>query len=468
MALAQRYLGCFLVVLIAAVAVGSLRSADQAAVSGGRGTALDSSAFTAVDLGTVDNAQLEEMQGVPAGKQRLDLANHAPPESEVKQPGHDRPMQVPAENPLRLAKKEFLGLSPAQLAVTADPPRETFRYPEKLPYKALENVSASTVLYPPGQTAFLGAAKDGVDVESYKFYDLRTGKTIGQASDFSVRAEQGSVEGPAMSADGTYLAVPNSFEKQILVGNVRQRKGVAKLACDFFAPAVLFPSPTQLLVVDASSTKHAILWELPSGKQLRSFDLNDAPAIEAGKVLASPGGKYLAMVAQQSGADNEVQFYDLTNGKTAGALHVDVGRGMKARFNAIGFSTDGSEFAAFVHGVMNGQNAAEAMMVWDLASGRPVYQQFIEDGRRGGQGLGILATANRSEPLQWFPDGKGWLLFQTYVVDRDAAAVIQVVETPGEGLHSVYGTKILDDRRVLVADHDNKFRVVEVQRKRQP
>jgi hypothetical protein len=77
----------------------------------------------------------------------------------------------------------------------------------------------------------------------------------------------------------------------------------------------------------------------------------------------------------------------------------------------------------------------------------------------------MLSAANRSEPLQWFPDGKGWLLSQRYIVDREAAAVVQVIEAPGEGLYSAYGTKIVDDKRILVADLDQRFRVVEVRRK---
>ena len=104
--------------------------------------------------------------------------------------------------------------------------------------------------------------------------------------------------------------------------------------------------------------------------------------------------------------------------------------------------------------------ADRTISIWDLATGRLVFQKPLQRL----QGQGMLTTTNRSEPLQWFPDSQGWLLFQKYVVDRRSAAIVQTLDTPGEANYTTFGTKIMDDRRVIVADIHNKFRVVEVQR----
>jgi hypothetical protein len=59
-------------------------------------------------------------------------------------------------------------------------------------------------------------------------------------------------------------------------------------------------------------------------------------------------------------------------------------------------------------------------------------------------------------------------LYQRYVVDRRSAAIVQSLATPGEANYTTFGTKVLDDRRVIVSDILNKFRVVEVPRTPKP
>ena len=72
-------------------------------------------------------------------------------------------------------------------------------------------------------------------------------------------------------------------------------------------------------------------------------------------------------------------------------------------------------------------------------------------------------TTVSPEPLQWFPDGKAWLLGQLFVIDRAAGAVVQTVEAGGDPF-GFFGTKVLDDRRVLASTADGKLKPVEVKR----
>jgi hypothetical protein len=365
------------------------------------------------------------------------------------------------QNGLRAAdpqdKGKFRVRPSADWTVTADPPKEPITIPQDLPYRELIAPIPTKIVYPPGLTAYLAVGMGLGNFEAFAIGDLRTGKVIGKARGLNLRVERLSVGGPTLSTDGAFLAFFDSEKKAVLVINVKIRKATIVLNLDDSRAALFFPTLDQLLAVPTSGKSPAKLWKLPSGKLLQSFPVVANPSEETGRTACSPGGRYLA-IASEGSLPQTVYFYDLTNGKKAGFLNAPgATKDLKPWFTALAFSPNGSEFAAYLDGVPVGMNAGQAMACWDLTSGQLVSEPVLDQGNRG------RLTTVTPEPLQWFPDGKGWLLGQLYVIDRAAGAVVQTVEAGGDPF-GYFGTKVLDDRRVLTTTADGKLKPVEVKR----
>lgn len=359
----------------------------------------------------------------------------------------------------------FIGPAPRDWAVRPDPGQPFAKFPAQLPYESLGNLDQQRMLFAAGPSPFLAAGKGrGVEITSYRLIDLRTGKQVGEASGFKTKYGRGARQPvhQAISRDGRYLALYNSSANAILVGDMIAKKPVARLPYDENNVTLLFPTADRLLAVHRSHKRPAMLWELPSGKLLKRFATGDNDTPDFQQLACSPGGRFLAG-SVGSGRAEEARFYDLTTGKPAGTLRIPVGGPrVKPSFSALAFSPDGKEFAALVWGVRaRAFSLTHAMVVWDVASGRPTGLRVPT----GGIATGTLDSSLSGEPLQWFPDGRGWLIKNRYVFDRDGGAFVQAVRVhTGMGQVSL-GSKILDDRRLIVCDSDGTTKVIAVKRR---
>jgi hypothetical protein len=378
-------------------------------------------------------------------------------------PAEERPpqpvlTQVPPDAAGAEKKKtEPRARPPRGWGLEADPPREKLSFEEPLPYRELSAKHGDKVVYPPGQTAFVAVGIGEGNIEAFAIGDLRTGKPVGAARGLNLRPYPLADGGPALSPDGTYLAFFDSIRKAVLVVNVKRRKAPLVLDFDDIRIALFFPKPDQLLALPTSGKSPAMLWKIPSGELLQSFPVVPNWAQEAGRTACSPGGRYLA-VAAEGGLPKTVHFYDLTTGKQVATLEgPNATRDHKPYFNALAFSVDGTEFAAFLGGVRVGLNSGQAMASWEMKTGELVYHRVLDRGNRG------AVIVNGPEPLQWFPDGKGWLLNQQHVVDREAAAFVETIEG-GSNAFDYFGNKVLDNRRVLKSASTGQLQVVSVKR----
>lgn len=339
-----------------------------------------------------------------------------------------------------------------------DPPGERLELPAKLPYQALGAPNPGMLLYPPGALSHMAIGVGSGSIEGFAICDLKTGKSVAVLRGLDIRPEPQSIGGPALSRDGSYFALFDDTKKAVLVRKVKTGEALPPLAIDDSRVGLFFPKADQLLAVPTSGKSPAKRWALPSGKLLESFPVVASPSTEAGRMACSPGGRYLAVAAEGS-LPHFVYFYDLETGKKVATFEAPGGsNNLKPWFTAVAFSQDGTEFAAYVAGVQVGQNAGETMNCWDLKTGELVYQKILDRAGRGALGANL-----GPEPLQWFPDGKGWLLFQQFVVDRDKAAIIQVIDAGGDSFGH-FGTKLLDNHRVLASAGSGRMKVVEVRR----
>jgi hypothetical protein len=369
-------------------------------------------------------------------------------------------------------EQEFLSPPPKDWKVTIDPPHEAPKIPEKLPYQAIDCTDPAKMIIPPGLTRALAAAIGRGRIQIIAIYDLTTGKLAGQlnVNGLDIRAEPISVKRPMLSPDGNYFAFHDFMKKAILIGTAKNQRGGGFLKCDCLEVALLFPTPNHLLAVPTFTDDRspAQLWALPAGTLEQSFPVVANPSTGPGQIVCSPGGRYLAIAAEGS-TYHTVHFYDLTTGKLAGSLNTPgEARTVKPNFSAIAFSPDGTEFAGYVLRLPNRDSLARATMnnamaCWDIKTGRLVYLKNLEPSRDNSWHSNWIMTPVCPEPLQWFPDGKGWLLYQRHVIDRQKAAVVENV--PVEGTPEAnFANKILDDRRVLVYFSSGKLKTVEVGR----
>lgn len=389
--------------------------------------------------------------GIPVagGKGTIPTPSPNPMSSDAGRPGKSPP---PGD-------KHPIGPAPADWAVTSDPPKDRPEFPAHLPYRELAVGETNVLVYPPGPSGYLAIGDRSGNVGEYAIADLHTGGIVAAIRGLDGKVDLLDAGGPALSSEGAYLALINSSTRKpfIVVHRLRFGRKTFALPLVDSNSRLLFPTPTQLLAVPTANKAQATLWDLTSGTVVRRFHVITSPAPESGRMACSPGGRYLA-IAGEGSTPGTVYFYDLTTGKQAGTLVPEGRRPFRPFFTAFAFSPDGTEFAAYLVGIADGMNASEAMACWDLKTGRLLENRILDRG----PGRGALNTVS-PEPLQWFPDGKGWLLFQRYVVDRAAGAVVQTLSDSGEAF-GYFGTKILDDRRILASAVRGRLQVTEVRR----
>jgi WD40 repeat protein len=267
---------------------------------------------------------------------------------------------------------------------------------------------------------------------------------------------------PALSPDGEQLAYFSGLPDGIRIVEVRKGKTIRQISVDLgVSPALFFPKPGQLLVIEFGNTQQAVVWNIDSGQSAVSsplWGLEDQPGLFA----LSPGGRFLAVAAKDQGElPDVIRFIDLSTGEVAAEI-VPGGRGGRVppQVSALAFSPDGQEFAVLA-GLPDSANllaVAPTLLIWNLTTGQETDRVVIETGGRG-----QITTMITPEPLQWFPDQKAFLVMQQLVSDRATGKLLDVV--PAEGsVNAHFATKILDDRRVITAAHQQKLTVRTVHR----
>lgn len=351
----------------------------------------------------------------------------------------------------------------------AGPPWPTF--PASFPWAELKGVHPGLVVYPPGPTSFFGAGVGQVNPQIGSWFtnllvgDIRTGKPVGppiRGLDRQSRPTELHWR-PALSADGQRVAFMGSAGA-IQVVETRTGKKLHQFAVEQASEySLFFPNPNHLLALDVAQTKKGIVYDLNRGKPVITFAIDKDLEASAGHVAISPGGRFLALACrEESGLPDLIVFIDLTTGELAGEIYPG-GRGgeMIPLINALAFSPDGKELAAFgaYPDRANLFARVPTLFVWNLTTGRESTRVTVDTGQRG-----ALIGHTSPEPLQWFPDQKALLINQSLVIRREDGKLLEVIRAEGD-VDAHYATKILDDERVLTADHRLRLVIRTVKRK---
>ncbi len=114
--------------------------------------------------------------------------------------------------------------------------------------------------------------------------------------------------------------------------------------------ALYFLRSDRLLALDVTEVKKGMVFDLNNGQTIANFPVQFDAEDRTGYFAISPGGRFLAMACKERGSlPDLIVIVDLTTGQTAGELYPG-GRGGRTepQVNALAFSPDGQELAAFV------------------------------------------------------------------------------------------------------------------------
>jgi WD40 repeat protein len=251
-------------------------------------------------------------------------------------------------------------------------------------------------------------------------YDLRTGKPFGSPFTFI----NGQGDHMALATDGRYLAVrvPGKDPPYIIdVIDTAAGKSIRRIEAGHgkeWSFPVAFIGPDRLLThtheahfPDFGEKTEYKVWNVRTGEMVSelTFDLVWGPT----SVGLSPGGKYIVFRVAKTGLGNRLIMIELATGKVVGDREF---LGKKEPFGgsgAIEFSPDGKEIAILWEYLGPKQDLFGKVLVFDATNGQTVATHDLVS-------MSGIDTGSRSglAALQWAPDGSGWLLFGTLLLDR--------------------------------------------------
>jgi hypothetical protein len=276
--------------------------------------------------------------------------------------------------------------------------------------------------------------------------DMRLENASVELWDYATQTRLGSIAGkleldrPLISFDGEYLAGIGEVgigEKFVGVWTFESGERICQIRPQTPPRFVDFSGHDRLLVFtgpkDTSYGTNTTLgsdietWDVRTGKKVQSFHIPERP-VHYSDVAFSPGRKYLAVRGRES-----ISVYDLASGESVGKA--PFARQWHGR--AISFSPDGKELL-----LLFSELGAAKIVCWDTATGKIALQLTL--GAFTGEGN----IYDRGEQqVEWFDDGRGWLLAGRALIDRNSGKEIWTApERP-----QLNPRKIVGDRMLMIS-----------------
>lgn len=283
-------------------------------------------------------------------------------------------------------------------------------------------------IYPPQPSPFTALTprvpKGQKDDGSMQIVDLRTGRTMGRP--FPIKFGMG--EPVVLAATGDYIAArvpgretPNTIE--VIDTNAGQvlRRIEAGQGTQTAQPIGFVGKDkllTQTQTNSASGGRNDFkVWNVRTGEVLSEFAFDFT--YSGGTSCLSGGGRYILFYI---GAMQRLVIFDLGTGKVAGDIEWKATNDGFAPTGGLAFSPDGKEFAVLSR--IGKKDVWAKIFVFDATTGRKLAAHDLNDllpydGAFFGNG-GL-------DNIQWLPDGSGWLIFGSLVIDRKSGKQISQV-----------------------------------------
>lgn len=347
--------------------------------------------------------------------------------------------------------------------VTVDAPK-SFKVPapKEIKIEVSEGeISPLRMLYSTGGAGSLALGNASGAVDRFAVFSLKNGKRLGVVQGLNHEVHGTDMRSPAVSANGKYFASVDSIKNAIVIWDLSRNKSAASFANPDSSVGLIFAGNSRLVAIEFGDSQKAHVLDLSKKPDPQPMPLAAEPEGSHGKAAASPGGKYLAIVDRES--SDTIRVYDLIQREVAAVCKVPrLIQDIDPVIGAIAFSWDGKELAAFTTQATPNGSLSQGIICWDQATGEISFNQEVGQPAYSTGNRGMLTFVG-AEPLQWFPDRKGWLLGHRFVIDRATMTMLADVESP-TGTHGYLANKILDDRHVLSLVTDVELRALSVPR----
>lgn len=310
-------------------------------------------------------------------------------------------------------------LPPINWTAKADPPSSPLPTEWKpdfaIPITA-RRIDDDHVVYPvvPSPYVMIGSNED--QKSQRDLWNLATGKKEGKLDGLVLYSSHNT----SLSPDGNYFAA-GGFGDGINVYDVRKNRLAVTIPVkgSEFNLGTLALTPGDRLVALSSVHDRMRVWSIPKGELLHDIDLGKQFAYPE-KSAFSPGGNYIAVESEFLKGWTTV--YDLTTGKPVGELQVGRGgNGGYTQFFQLAFSADGAQLAGLWDA--GGSASASQIVVWNMADGKVNENVMVTPGVKE-----KLNPDSGAVGLQWFPDGRRFLVHGLAVVDRSKQQTVYSFE----------------------------------------
>lgn len=298
-------------------------------------------------------------------------------------------------------------------SVTVDPPGPLPDFPDKSTRLSVPLPLGSRDVYLPTSASPYFAVGMGLKSPGATLWDLRTQSSVNDVP-FKVELRRPHV----LSPDGKYLAGrPNVAAAAVDVFQFSNGK-VRRLNCDTGSDIkwLDFGTDSDTLVVAVATLANPVLqiWNLASGEKTLTIALPSKAADRPAFAL-SPGRQHVAVAAGKF-----VWVYRLVDGQLLGARpspsgDEDQAKQSLAACEGLVFSPDGSELA----GLFGGVGVRSRLTAWSIKSGERTHNHDIT-----GMAGNSLPQLHSPADLDYAPDGRAWLVRDTFLIEHDTGAVL--------------------------------------------
>jgi hypothetical protein len=344
---------------------------------------------------------------------------------------------------------------PVVWRVVPDPPHNAAAMPPNrvvhIPIPPGPNPEA---LFPATPSTMVSVGNVGHGREHREVWDYRANRRIGTTRGLRTHSENlGGYYRPvsALSPDGRYFATQGQGPLELAVWNVAREKQLTLLKPQHDPTAGLnfaaFARPDEVLVCGFGMPFQELHVVGLSHRRIRGFPQDKQ--LDDRSLALSPGGRYVVVFDKRN---QTLSFYDIPMGGAAGERSLPFGEEGTRSCEGTAFSADGSEVAALL--IHNGDTI---LVCWNLGTGRVVDQIDFQGNLRT-----ILASQlpYLYAPLEWFPDGKRWLVYGQGIVDRRIGKLTsKLPDEPNRwrfGMRHVVG----DDCVLSVVEENDHFALV--------
>lgn len=349
-----------------------------------------------------------------------------------------KPLRNPNELPVIDVPPEPKRPEQVVWTATADPLPEIVVMPPTI-NSAIRIPAGQEVLYPSTRSplALFCPATNGEG--TLQVWDLRTMKSVASYGGKDAQAV-------ALSPDGKFVAA-RLDAGSVAVWSVADGKKVGTFPCRVQPGNLVDFDRAGNLIVRSSSPGAIQLWDSTADKIVTEFPLPGGSRCVA---ALSPGRKYLAALSSEP---DRLTMYDLSEGKKVGLVELPrFDDPHSQRCEALAFADDGTELAALFHAI-----SGSRLIVWTVADGRVSQQKFPADLKQ----FALAGLAYKGRPLEWLPDGNGWLIYGNLLVDRSGYLLWQLPPADrGAGPN-----RLLDSKHMAVvagAAGGRELRIVDV------